>query len=266
MKMQFWIAAICAFFPVIGLTCNGNDRRWCEKEFTTLVKYRSDAISGAFGDIFVKLPQEIPIKFVGSKDAEYSRFGGIEGYDAEEHTMIVPRRLIYAKTPNPLRATVYYWPYYQDDRYRAEYPVVEIIDNLIWTTYLQESAKAGGMKWPHKNCQSVDVGERLPCEMLVRGIGESVKRRRSAMFNTNRMDMIWPANFSDFRKRVWRTDQDYMDVQQYGGIMLIKPLIDEFGIPRTLAYLAQTPFRVEGDDLRKSALRYQEEARRALVW
>jgi hypothetical protein len=265
-KLRFWIAAACALFPVIGITCNGTDRRWCEKEFSMLVAYRSDAISGAFGDIFGKMPREIPIKYVTSKDPEYARFGGQEGYDQEQRTMIVPRRLIYAKTPNPLRATVYYWPYYQDERYRMEFPIVEAIDNMIWSSYLQESAKEGGLSWPHKDCESLDVAKRLPCEMLVRGIGETVKRRRGALFNTNRMDMIWPQDFLSFSKRVWRTDQDYLDVQQYGGILLIKPLIDEFGFPRTLAYLAQTPFKIEEGNLRTSALRYQERARQALVW
>lgn len=266
MKLRFLVAAACALFPVIGITCNSSDRRWCEKEFATLVTYRSEAISSAFGDIFGKLPSQIPIKFVTSRDPEYATFDGREGYDAEKRTLIVPRRLIYAKTPNPLRATVYYWPYYQDERYRGEFPVVESIDNMIWSSYLQASAKERGLSWPHKDCQSVDVSKRLPCEMIVRGVGEAVKRRRTSLFNTNRIDMIWPANFSAFTKRVWRTDQDYLDVQHYGGILLIKPLVDEFGIPRTLAYLAQTPFEVEEGDLRTSALRYQERARQALVW
>jgi len=53
-------------------------------------------------------------------------------------------------------------------------------------------------------------------------------------------------------------------VQRYGGIMLIKPLIDEFGVPRTLAYVAQTPFRVEENNLREAALHYQERARESL--
>jgi hypothetical protein len=63
---------------------------------------------------------------------------------------------------------------------------------------------------------------------------------------------------------VWRTDQEYLDVQRYGGIMLIKPLIEEFGVPRTLAYVAQTPFRVEDNNMRAAAQRYQEHAREVL--
>ena len=41
-------------------------------------------------------------------------------------------------------------------------------------------------------------------------------------------------------------------------------VIEEFGVPRTLAYLAQTPFRIEENNLRVSAQRYQDRAREAL--
>jgi hypothetical protein len=100
--------------------------------------------------------------------------------------------------------------------------------------------------------------------MLVKGIAENVKALRGPLFNANRVDQIWPEDFSDFRKRVWRTDQEYQDVQRYGGIMLIKPLIEEFGVPRTLAYVAQTPFRVDDNNLREAAQHYQERARESL--
>src|SRR4030095_1716727 len=126
--------------------------------------------------------------------------------------------------------------------------------------------RARGMQWPHKECSAVDVGRRLPCEMLVKGIAENVKALRGPLFNVNRVDQIWPDDFSTFRKRVWRTDQEYLDVQRYGGILLLKPLIEEFGVPRTLAYVAQTPFRVEeNNNLREAALQYQERAREALT-
>jgi hypothetical protein len=246
------------------MACESSDRRWCEKQFGALVSYRTDAIGSAFGDLFGVLPDEIHIKFVTAKDPEYARFGASEAYDLEHRTLIFPRRLIQAKIPNPLRAAVYYWPYYQEERYRLEFPIIEAVDNVLWSAYLQEAAKSRGLSWPDKDCESVDVGKRLPCEMLVRGIAEHVKRIRSAIFNTNRLDRIWPQDFLAFRKRVWRTDQEYLDVQRYGGILLVRPLIDEFGVPRTLAYVARTPFKVEENDLRMSALRYQERARRAM--
>ena len=73
-----------------------------------------------------------------------------------------------------------------------------------------------------------------------------------------------PEKLAEFRKRVWRTDQEYLEVQRYGGILLVRPLVDEFGVPRALAYMAQTPFHVESDNLRASAMRYQDQARDAL--
>ncbi len=249
-------------FPLLGLACEGTDRRECKKQFRELVSYRAQAIDTAFGDLFGALPAEIQIKFVTAKDPEYLLFGGREGYDLKRRTLIFPRRVLGAKTPNPLRWAAYYWPFYQNEQYRLQFPVVEVIDNVLWNAFLQEAATARGGQWPHKECGAVDVGRRLPCEMLVKGIAENVKALRGPLFNVNRVDQIWPDDFAVFRKRVWRTDQEYLDVQRYGGIMLIKPLIEEFGVPRTLAYVAQTPFRVEeNNNLRQAALHYQERAR-----
>lgn len=262
--MRWWIALAGILFPLLGLTCEGTDRRECKKQFRELVSYRAQAIDTAFGDLFGALPAEIQIKFVAIKDPEYALFGGREAYDLKRRTLIFPRRVLGAKMPNPLRWAAYYWPFYQSEQYRLQFPVVEAIDNVLWNAFLQEAATARGMPWPHKECGAVDVGKRLPCEMLVKSIAENVKALRGPLFNANRLDQIWPDDFSVFRERVWRTDQEYLDVQRYGGIMLIKPLIDEFGVPRTLAYLAQTPFRVEENNLRQAALRYQDQARQAL--
>jgi hypothetical protein len=259
-----WIALAALVVPLAGLACEGTDRRECKKEFRELVSYRAQAIDTAFGDLFGALPAEIQIKFVTAKDPEYVLFGGREGYDLKRRTLIFPRRVLGAKTPNPLRWAAYYWPFYQNEQYRLQFPVVEVIDNVLWNAFLQEAATARGGQWPHKECSAVDVGRRLPCEMLVKGIAENVKALRGPLFNVNRVDQIWPDDFATLRKRVWRTDQEYLDVQRYGGIMLIKPLIEEFGVPRTLAYVAQTPFRVEGSNLREAAIQYQERARETL--
>ena len=125
------------------------------------------------------------------------------------------------KTPNPLRWASYYWPYYQNERHQIEFPIIEQIDNLLWNAYLQEAAYTRGLSWPHKECISSDVGKRLPCEMLIKGVAEHVKTLRRPMFNENRIDRIWPENFAEFERRVWRTsDQEYLDVQRYGGILL----------------------------------------------
>ena len=263
--MRRWIALAALLFPLVGLACEGTDRRECKKQFRELVSYRAQAIDTAFGDLFGALPTEIQIKFVTTKDPEYILFGGREGYDLKKRTMIFPRRVLGSKTPNPLRWAAYYWPFYQNEQYRLQFPVVEVIDNVLWNAFLQEAAAARGGQWPPKECSAVDVGRRLPCEMLVKGIAENVKALRGPLFNENRVDQIWPEDFAVFRKRVWRTDQEYQDVQRYGGIMLIKPLIDEFGVPRTLAYVAQTPFRVdENNNLREAALQYQARARESL--
>ena len=86
------------------------------------------------------------------------------------------------------------------------------------------------------------------------------------MFNENRIDRIWPENFAEFERRVWRTsDQEYLDVQRYGGILLAEPLVSEFGVLRAISYMAQTPFHIEENNLHVSAVRYQQRARDALT-
>lgn len=261
--MRLGLACFTLLFPLIGLSCESVNREQCKLRFSQLVTYRTEAITNAFGDLVGALPEPLEVRFVGSK--ELSESDGKETYDAEHRTLVFPRRLLSAKLPNPMRAAAYYWPFYENDQYRAAFPVVETIDQLIWTAYLQEAAKSRGLSWPHKDCQSNDLGRRLPCEMLVEGINEHLKEVRAPIFNTNRLDLIWPENFADFRRRLWnKGDQTYLDVQRYGGILLIRPLIDEFGVPRALAYIAQTPFLIEDNNLRLSAQRYQERARKIL--
>ncbi|MGH8176545.1 MAG: hypothetical protein ACREV5_09815 [Steroidobacter sp.] len=254
-----------ALFPLLGVACESGDRHTCMEQFRTLVSHRTEAIETAFGDFFGTLPAEIQIKFVSSRDQQYGQLNGRETYDQKRRVLVFPRRVLGAKTPNPLRWASYYWPYYQNERNHLEFPVIEVIDNLLWSAYLQEAAKARGLTWPHKECVSADVEERLPCEMLIKGIAEHVKTLRGPMFNVNRIDRIWPEDFDEFKRRVWRkSDQEYLDVQRYGGILLAEPLVSEFGVLRAIAYMAQTPFHVEGNNLRISALRYQQRAREAL--
>jgi hypothetical protein len=259
-----WLV-VCAglWFPLLGWACEG-DRNRCQKQFSALVAYRAQAIESAFGDLFGTLPSHIKIKFVSSRDPDYKRFGGEEAYDSERQEMIIPRRKLAGRTPSPLRWAKRYWPYYESEFNRSQYPIIETIDNLWWSAYLQEAAQERGLSWPDKDCQSADVGKRLPCEMIASGITHLVKDVRGPIFNSNRVDRIWPDDFSEFQKRVWRGGQEYTDVQRYGGIMLVQPLVDEFGVARTLTYLVQTPFRIENDNVRTSALHYQEQARAEL--
>lgn len=263
MMMRLGLACITLLFPVLGLTCESVNREQCKERFEALVNYRTEAITGAFGDLLGTLPTELTVKFVGSK--ELTDTDGKETYDADHHTLIFPRRLLSSKVPNPIRAAAYYWPFYENEQYRNAFPVVETIDQLIWTAFLQEAAKRRGLSWPHKDCKSSDLGTRLPCEMLVEGINEHLKEVRTPIFNANRLDMIWPEDFAGFRRGLWnKGDQRFLDVQRYGGILLIGPLIDQFGVPKALAYIAQTPFHVEDNNMRLSAQRYQERARKVL--
>ena len=251
------------FFPLASFSCESINREQCKERFASLVNYRTEAITNAFGDLLGTLPAALQIRFVSSKDLSESDNNGT--YDQDHRTLVFPRRLLSAKVPNPIRAAAYYWPFYENEQYRTSFPVIELIDRLIWTAYLQEAAKRHGQSWPHKDCDSTDLGKRLPCEMVVEGINEVLKEERGPIFNTNRLDMIWPEDFAGFRRSLWnKGDQTYQDVQRYGGILLIRPLIDEFGVPRALAYIAQTPFRVEENNMRLSAERYQEKARKVL--
>jgi hypothetical protein len=263
--LKFWVACVSVLFPILSIACENVDRRTCKKQLGALVSYRAEAIETAFGDLSGTLPDDLQIKFVQTSDPEYTAYSGRVAYDQKNRMLVIPYRFFGAKMPNPLRATAYYWPFYQSRLYREEFPLIEAVDNALWGAYLQEAAKVQGLSWPHPECGSVQVDERLPCEMLVEGIAEHLTATQPPIFNSNRLDRIWPEDFGRFSKRVWRDDAEYTEVQRYGGILLIKPLVDEFGVPRALAYFAQTPFRVEGDNLRASALRYQEKAREALT-
>jgi len=262
------VLACFLFMPALlyasaGFSCESINREQCKQRFAALVTYRTEAITTAFGDLLGTLPTALQVRFVSTDDLATT--DGKETYDQEHRTLVFPRRLLSAKVPNPMRAAAYYWPFYENDQYRSAFPVVETIDQLIWTAYLQEAAKSRGLSWPHADCTSNDLGERLPCEMLVEGINEHLREVRSPIFNANRLDMIWPEDFAVFRRGLWnKGDQGYLDVQRYGGILLIRPLIDRFGVPRALAYIAQTPFHIEGNNLRLSALRYQERAKQVL--
>lgn len=259
--------SLIAFFgllsPLLGLACESSSLRTCEKELAQLISYRTQAIERAFGSLGA-LPDSIGVKYVSQKDAEYQRFSGRLAYDPSQQSIVVPRRYLTSKTPNPLRMAGNYWPFYQDHLYLKEFPVIGAVDNAIWSAFLQEAAQAHGIAWPHEGCRSVEVGKRLPCEMVLEGIVEFITTTRSALFNENRLDRIWPDDFSSFQRRVWRDDTEYRDVQRYGGIMLVRPLIGQFGVPRALAYFAQTPFLVQEGSLREAALRYQQQAREAL--
>ena len=103
--------------------------------------------------------------------------------------------------------------------------------------------------------------------MLVQGIAANTTQIKAPMFNENRLAEIWPDDVEELRSRAWRKDDSaYQNVRKYGGYLLLRPLVREFGVARTLNYVAGTPFLIEENNLRVSAERYQRRAQEALAW
>jgi hypothetical protein len=246
------------------MACGVDDRRLCNQRWQQLIAYRAAAIEYAFGDPF-SLPDNIAVEFFSSADPRYRQLQGRVAYDAHRHVLLVSRLLRTTPFPAPLRAAQAYWPFYQDGSYNDQFKVIGAIDNALWTAHLQEAAQAHGMSWPHAACTSVDIGRRLPCEMVLAGIVEHVTSSRLPIFNENQLGTIWPEDFARFRTRVWLGDTEYESVKRYGGILLMRPLIAQFGVMPVMAYAAQTPFEVRESSLRQAALRYQQQAREALA-
>lgn len=242
-----------------SVACGVDDVRLCKKRFEQLIAHRATAIQDAFGDPFA-LPEKIAVDYFYADDPRYGHLRGQVAYDAERNVILISRALMHAEFPNPLANAQYYWPFYQDDKYREQLRIVGLIDNALWTAFLQEAAQAHGLSWPHAGCSSTDVGKRLPCEMVMAGIVEHLTSVRLPIFNESRLDLIWPDDYSQFASSVWLQDAAYKNVKRYGGILLMRPLIARFGVIRAMAYAAQRPFEVREDSLRVAALRYQREA------
>lgn len=235
-----------------------------ERRFLEVVTMRETAISYALGPILEDACTKITIEFVLSTDDAYPQLGPAS-YDPDRHTLTFRRHLLGWIGNGTRSWAKAYWPYYKNDDIRALLPAIEVIDDALWMTHLQEAAHRKGLSWPHQECSSLDIQKRLGCEMLVSGVVAS-RRPAQPMFNTNRVDMFWPESLRELRTRGWQQgDGDYRNVQQLGGSMLVRPLIAEFGVPRVLQYIAQTPFYIEDDNVRVSAAHYQERARLALT-
>lgn len=233
------------------------ERRFCE-----IVVMRVTAIDQALGPILEGADDKITIELVYSDEPSYPR-DGPAAYDPARHTLTF-RRSVVGMVGRGVRSWAKaYWPYYKNEEIRALLPAIELIDNALWMTHLQEAANRKGLSWPHQDCGSLDIQKRLGCEMLTYG-AEASRRQVQPFFNTNRVDMIWPESLRELRVRR-QEDTAYRDVQTLGGSMLVRPLIAEFGVPRVLQYIAQTPFYIQDDNVRASAQRYQEQARLALT-
>lgn len=178
--LKLWIACLCsigALLPVDACACEGAGIRKCQEQFVQLISSRAEAIEAAFGDLSGTMPPQIRVRFVRSNDPDYRIYEGNIAYDQQRQTLIFPRRVLAAKLPNPLRWAFYYWPFYQEARFRQAFPVIEAVDDVLWSAYLQEAAKVQQLSWPNKDCTSLDVGKRLPCEMMVKGIEAHIKSR-----------------------------------------------------------------------------------------
>ena len=262
---ESWFACMLMLLPTIGLACDMADRKACEQKIVTLVSYRSEAIERTFGDLSAVLPGQVRIKFVTARDPVHPLPAGAMAYDPEERTLFMSHSVLSARLPTPSRSAAHYWPFYEQKEVREAFPVVEAIDDALWNVYLQRAAAARGGVWDAEDCRSVHAEKRLPCEMVTSAITQAIKTRRLPIFNENRIDRIWPEDFASFARRNWQHEEaEYRDARRYGGLLLIRPLIREFGVPRALAYLAQTPLQIEENNLRISAQRYQDRARDAL--
>ncbi len=235
-----------------------------EQQFARLVSDRARAIELAFGETFAPLVRELRIALVRSD--EWTTEYPMGDYEPESRTLYFARHLQYKEAPTSTAYTTQYWPWYEQSM-RGAFPVLEIIDGALWTVVLEEAARAHDLSWPDAACGSFNIAERLPCEMLLFGVAAHTTQLTAPLFNENRVADIWPEDLLEFRARVWRGNDDaYRDARKYGGYLLLRPLVRRFGVPRTLSYVARTPFRVEQNNVRLSAERYQRTAEEALAW
>lgn len=248
--------------PIAHGACGTLSRLECER-LSRLVEDRMHAITTSFGDLAPIMPQDIEVRFMRTGSNEYRRYDGQPAYDPRAHALFLPLALTRQSLPALRPATDEYWPFYTAADSQQDFVIVHKIDAALWNVYLQEAARRSGLSWPHPDCKSPDSARRLPCEMVVNGALEYVSRAQQRIFNANRIERVWPEDYAQFAARLWRKDdRNAMDVKRYGGLLLVQPLVRKFGVPRMLAYIAQTPFKVEHNNMRASALRYQEHALR----
>ena len=246
--------------PSASWACGAMSKIDCQR-IANLVSDRMQAITLSFGDLAPIMPQNMEVRFMRRGSPEYDRYKGDATYDPEQHTLFLPYVLTVDPLPESRSRTREYWPFYSEGTLREAFPIVHKIDAALWNVYLQEAARRSGMQWPHPDCSSPDSARRLPCEMVTVGALEFVNRVQQRIFNTNQIERIWPEDYGHFAERLWRRDdRTAMDVTRYGGLLLLRPLVRKFGVPRTLAYIAQTPFRVEHNNMHLSALEFQERA------
>lgn len=237
-----------------------------ERRFAQLVCIRTRAIETAFGPLFGGRELDIRIEFAGADAAVYPQTS-MSSYDPARYTLVFRRSVLMQAPEAWYHFALAYWPYYGGDVSRVKYPVIGIVDEALWNAHLRHAAHERGVSWPNEDCGTIDIARRLGCEMLVSATVELSQSRAAPLINANRVDLFWPENLRDFERRAWtRGGREYREVRRLGGLMLIEPLVREFGAPRVFAYVARTPFRIENNNVRLSALHYQDSARSALAW
>jgi hypothetical protein len=235
------------------------------RRFADLICIRARAIETAFGSLFDGRELDIRIEFATSDDPSYPQTS-MSSYDPALHTIYFRRAVRAIPANGWWQWALAYWPYYNSETARVEYPIVGIIDEALWTAHLSDAAHERGFSWPHEDCGAIDIARRLGCEMLVTATSEVLRSPTGPLFNANRIDRLWPENLKEFERRAWTNGgREYREVRRLGGLLLVEPLVHEFGAPRVFAYIARTPFRIEDDNVRLSALRYQDQARNALA-
>jgi hypothetical protein len=229
-----------------------------ERDFADLIAVRAQAVDTALGPLLDGACTGIRIEFARPSQETYPRTARAH-YDPQQHVLTFRRGLVdyvdYDLTPWAKS----YWPYYQDETWRTVMPVIGAIDEALWTAHLQEAAHQRGLTWPHSECAALDFPNRLGCQMLMAGASASLRPPQPQIFNMNRIDLLWPEQIEDARD-----DDAYRDVRRLGGLLLLRPLVARFGVSRVFRYIAQHPFHIENDNVRASALRYQDQAHRTL--
>lgn len=235
-----------------------------QKLFKDLVEARMQAIDAAFGGFTAIADFRIRI---ASPKENFAPTTYLASYDAAPNTLTFDRRVLSALDNRLLMVAEKYWTFYEQEPLREEFWIIGVVDSALWTAFMSQVAQQHEMTWPHEGCSSTRMRERLGCEMLVSGIGSHLRSRYRRIYNTNRLDRLWPDTLTDLEQTGWREGaRRYEEVRDLGGMELLQPLIKQFGAPRVFAYVAQTPFSIEDDNVRVSALQYQERARSALAW
>ena len=258
------LACDCAVASKVAIEGDGN-KPLRQRQFARLVSHRFAAIETAFGPLSGTVGTRVQLVFKRDDEFGPGETKHSAAYDRERNALVFSSRVLYQAFPNADASQ--YWPFYENEVLRSDFPIIELIDMALWDAFLQEAAATSGQSWPPADCTSPEVERKLPCAMTVRATLDYISELRQPLFNENRLDRILPENFTDFcRQSLRASSREYQDVERYGGILLLKPLIIEFGIPRTLAYAARTPFTIQENNMRTSVLQYQERARTALTW